>query len=196
MSRVTLGQTIASGWQAASSRVLDPSIVFSFDQTGFERHRAQFEQGELHVDMTGRTCLVTGANSGLGYATAHGLAMRDDAAAFGWASPDVKHNWAAMRERVQNHIKSLNFQYRVALREAGISYLNKLGEFAGPNTLKVTDKKGKVTQITAARFVVAVGGRPNRAVSSATEGSWSSTSITVLSMILLLPAGRYPASCS
>ena len=88
--------------------------------------------------------------------------MRDDAAAFGWASPDVKHNWAAMRERVQNHIKSLNFQYRVALREAGISYLNKLGEFAGPNTLKVTDKKGKVTQITSARFVVAVGGRPNR----------------------------------
>ena len=50
-----------------------------------------------------------------------GEAMRDDAAAFGWASPDVKHNWAAMRERVQNHIKSLNFQYRVALREAGIS---------------------------------------------------------------------------
>ena len=91
-----------------------------------------------------------------------GEAMRDDAAAFGWASPDVTHNWAAMRERVQNHIKSLNFQYRVALREAGISYLNKLGEFAGPNTLKVTDKKGKVTQITAARFVVAVGGRPNR----------------------------------
>ena len=30
------------------------------------------------------------------------------------------------------------------------------------NTLKVTDKKGKVTQITSARFVVAVGGRPNK----------------------------------
>ena len=91
-----------------------------------------------------------------------GETMKDDAAAFGWASPDVTHNWEAMREKVQNHVKSLNFQYRVALREAGISYLNKLGEFSGKNTLKLTDKKGKVTEISAARFVVAVGGRPNR----------------------------------
>ena len=75
--------------------------------------------------------------------------MRDDAAAFGWASPDVKHNSAAIREKVQNHIIVLNFQYsdNRAYFEAGISYLNKLGEFAGPNTLKVTDKKGKVAQI-------------------------------------------------
>ena len=60
----------------AADAVLDPSIVFSFDQTGFLRHRAQFDDGDLEVDMTGRLCLVTGGNSGLGLATARGLAER------------------------------------------------------------------------------------------------------------------------
>ena len=32
--------------------------------------------GDLEVDMTGRLCLVTGGNSGLGLATARGLAER------------------------------------------------------------------------------------------------------------------------
>ena len=73
---LTIGQTIANGWQAASNRVLDPSIVFSFDQTGFDRHRTEFGATDLDVDMTGRTCLVTGANSGIGFATAMGLAVR------------------------------------------------------------------------------------------------------------------------
>ena len=64
------------GWGAVSNVVLDPSIVFSFDQTGFLRHRLQFDASDLEVDMTGRVCLVTGGNSGLGYATAMGLARR------------------------------------------------------------------------------------------------------------------------
>ena len=41
-----------------------------------------------------------------------------------------------------------------------MNYLNKLGKFAGPNKLECTDKNGKVETITAARFVIAVGGRP------------------------------------
>mmetsp|Transcript_4022 Transcript_4022/g.11845 ORF Transcript_4022/g.11845 Transcript_4022/m.11845 type:complete len:607 (+) Transcript_4022:172-1992(+) len=91
-----------------------------------------------------------------------GETIKDDAAAFGWAVDQKAHDWTSMREKIQNYVKSLNFKYRVALREAGISYLNKLGEFVGKNTLKLTDKKGKTSEITAARFVVAVGGRPNR----------------------------------
>ena len=55
---------------------LTRSIVFSFDQTGYLRHRAQFDDADLDVDMTGRLCLVTGGNSGLGLATARGLANR------------------------------------------------------------------------------------------------------------------------
>jgi thioredoxin reductase (NADPH) len=46
------------------------------------------------------------------------------------------------------------------LREKNVTYLNKLGTFIDAHTLQVKDKKGKVSQITASRFLVAVGGRP------------------------------------
>lgn len=57
-------------------RALDKSIVFSFDRSGFERHRASFADPDLNVDLTGRRILVTGANGGLGFATASALAAR------------------------------------------------------------------------------------------------------------------------
>ncbi|KAJ8606863.1 hypothetical protein CTAYLR_010257, partial [Chrysophaeum taylorii] len=60
-----------------------------------------------------------------------GEAMRDDAAAFGTASA----------------------------REAGIDYLNRLAAFEDAHALEVRNAKGETSTITAARFVVAVGGR-------------------------------------
>lgn len=55
--------------------VLDPTIVLSFDHTGFLVHQTQFRAEDLEVNMRGKTCLVTGANSGLGLATARALAQ-------------------------------------------------------------------------------------------------------------------------
>ncbi len=55
-------------------RLADASIFFSFDRSGFRRHRRRFRPGDLEVDLAGRRCLITGANSGLGLATAHALA--------------------------------------------------------------------------------------------------------------------------
>ena len=90
-----------------------------------------------------------------------GETLGHDAKAFGFGDLTTSHNWEDMRENVQNHIRGLNFKYRVTLREQEVTYLNKLGKFTSdPNTLEVTDKKGKVSTITAARFLVAVGGRP------------------------------------
>lgn len=57
-------------------RLLDRSVVLSFDRTGFERHRRRFRAEDLDVDLTGKVALVTGATSGLGLATAKGLAAR------------------------------------------------------------------------------------------------------------------------
>jgi NAD(P)-dependent dehydrogenase (short-subunit alcohol dehydrogenase family) len=58
----------------ALSRLVDPLIVPSFDRTGFRIHSLAFEPDDLEVDLSGRRCLVTGANSGIGYETALALA--------------------------------------------------------------------------------------------------------------------------
>lgn len=42
-----------------------------------------------------------------------------------------------MVEGIQAHIGSLNWGYRVALREKKVNYLNAFAEFVDPHTLKV-----------------------------------------------------------
>ena len=83
-----------------------------------------------------------------------------DAANFGWTTGDSQHDWKKMVSNVQNHIKSLNFGYRVEMRNKSVKYINALGKFLSPHRVQCTDKKGKVSEITARRIVVAVGGRP------------------------------------
>ena len=74
--------------------------------------------------------------------------------------PTSTVNWEVIRENIQNHIRGLNFKYRVRLREKEVTYLNKLAKFVDKNTIEATDKKGKTSTITAARFLIATGGRP------------------------------------
>ena len=49
-----------------------------------------------------------------------------------------QHNWTFMVSAISDYIKSLNWGYRVALRDAGVTYLNEYGEFVNKNTLKVS----------------------------------------------------------
>lgn len=58
------------------SRVVDPTVVLSFSRPGFRIHALAFRPDDLAVDLAGRRCLVTGANSGIGFETARALAAR------------------------------------------------------------------------------------------------------------------------
>ncbi|KAL7486281.1 hypothetical protein ACHAW6_011874 [Cyclotella cf. meneghiniana] len=73
---------------------------------------------------------------------------------------EEKHNWEILKTNVQNHIRGLNFKYRVDLREKNVTYLNMLGKFLDSHTIETVDKKGNKGTITSSRFLIAVGGRP------------------------------------
>jgi thioredoxin reductase (NADPH) len=75
-------------------------------------------------------------------------------------TPETYSHWGVVRDNIQNYIRSLNFKYRVRLREKSVKYLNKLATFKDEHTVTVVDKRGRSSEITASRFLVAVGGRP------------------------------------
>ncbi|XP_057562884.1 thioredoxin reductase 3 isoform X1 [Hippopotamus amphibius kiboko] len=84
-----------------------------------------------------------------------------DSRKFGWEySHQVKHNWETMTEAIQNHVGSLNWGYRQALREKAVAYVNSYAEFVEHHKIKATNGKGQETYYTAAKFVIATGERP------------------------------------
>uniref|UniRef100_A0A2K6MCW9 thioredoxin-disulfide reductase (NADPH) n=1 Tax=Rhinopithecus bieti TaxID=61621 RepID=A0A2K6MCW9_RHIBE len=84
-----------------------------------------------------------------------------DSRKFGWEyDQQVKHKWETMTKAIQNHISSLNWGYRLSLREKAVAYVNSYGEFVEHHKIKATNKKGQETYYTAAQFVIATGERP------------------------------------
>uniref|UniRef100_A0A4W5P8P1 Thioredoxin reductase 3 n=1 Tax=Hucho hucho TaxID=62062 RepID=A0A4W5P8P1_9TELE len=69
-----------------------------------------------------------------------GTSMQD-ARKFGWELPEetVKHNWEMMKTAVNNYIGSLNWGYRVALRDKNVNYVNSYAEFIEPHKIKVEE---------------------------------------------------------
>uniref|UniRef100_A0A8C6A6P7 Thioredoxin reductase 3 n=1 Tax=Marmota marmota marmota TaxID=9994 RepID=A0A8C6A6P7_MARMA len=89
-----------------------------------------------------------------------GQALRDSRK-FGWEyNQQVKHNWSTLTEAIQNHIGSLNWSYRLSLREKGVTYVNAYGEFVDHHKIKATNKKGQESYFSASKFVIATGERP------------------------------------
>ncbi|XP_045241507.2 thioredoxin reductase 3 isoform X5 [Macaca fascicularis] len=61
-----------------------------------------------------------------------------DSRKFGWEyNQQVKHNWETMTKAIQNHISSLNWGYRLSLREKAVAYVNSYGEFVEHHKIKI-----------------------------------------------------------
>lgn len=85
-----------------------------------------------------------------------------DAPSFGWTNitgPST-HDWATMVENIQMYIKSLNWGYRVTLRDNSVTYLNEYARFVNDHTIETVNKKGEKRTITSNKFLIAAGGRP------------------------------------
>eukprot|EP01084_Bolivina_argentea_P015190 28397_1 len=112
----------------------------------------------------GGTCVNVGCipKKMMHYASLLGESMHD-AHALGWQIPenhkDIKFSWAKLSDTVTSYVRSLNWGYKVQLREQGIKFIKAFAKFVDDHTVEYT--KGKKTeQITAKYIVLAMGGRP------------------------------------
>ena len=64
-------------------------------------------------------------------------------------------------DKINTHIKKLNFGYRKQLMEMGIHYFRSLASLEEKHTVRLEDQNGKITYKTAQHILIAVGGRPN-----------------------------------
>ncbi len=55
-------------------RLISPLVPLSFTAPGYRLRASGWDEDDLDVDLTGRVCAITGANAGLGRATAGALA--------------------------------------------------------------------------------------------------------------------------
>ena len=127
----------------------------------------------------GGTCVNVGCvpKKLMHYAGGIGAVLRDDARKFGWqiGDRDPHHAWEDATQLVQNHVRSLNFSYRVGLPDlpeedrggGGVHYFNALAAFDSPESVTFETDDGvafgepkAAARLKATHFVVAVGGRP------------------------------------
>jgi dehydrogenase/reductase SDR family protein 12 len=115
MMRGTLFRTVDT--------LLDKTVVLSYTRLGYALRQATWADADLKVDMAGQVCLVTGASSGLGRATAEGLA-RLGATVYMLVRNEGKGHW--VREGIVHRSGNEN----VHLEIADLSSLASVREFA------------------------------------------------------------------
>eukprot|EP01125_Pyxidicula_operculata_P017274 TRINITY_DN6045_c2_g1_i4.p1 TRINITY_DN6045_c2_g1~~TRINITY_DN6045_c2_g1_i4.p1 ORF type:complete len:998 (-),score=286.89 TRINITY_DN6045_c2_g1_i4:193-3045(-) len=144
-------------------------------------HVALFDYVKASTQKTrwglGGTCVNVGCvpKKLMHYAALCGEAVHD-ASVFGWDVKTGRHNWGALVDNVQAHVKKLNFYYEKGLKTANlksfisgettkysdgtVTYYNALAKFDGPKSVSYTDDFGNSGTITGDKILISVGGRP------------------------------------
>jgi thioredoxin/glutathione reductase (selenoprotein) len=87
--------------------------------------------------------------------------LREDQKECGWnIDTSLPHSWETMIEHVNNHIRSLNWNYKKQLIQKEVKYFNALASLKDAHTINLKDKNGKETTVTAKYVLLAMGGRP------------------------------------
>src|SRR5512137_362908 len=70
------GKLLTRAYRALDTAI-DATIVLSYGNTGYKfRQALLWNKDDLAVDLTGKVCAITGANSGIGLAAARQVARR------------------------------------------------------------------------------------------------------------------------
>ncbi|PKI62371.1 dehydrogenase/reductase SDR family member 12 [Punica granatum] len=95
----------------------------NFTKSAFLEHSKVFKSEDLEISLDGKNCVVTGANSGIGYATAEGLASRG-------ATVCIICRNKERGEAALSQIKSTTGNPNVHLEVCDLSSVNDIKSFA------------------------------------------------------------------
>ncbi|KAK4784577.1 hypothetical protein SAY86_018945 [Trapa natans] len=111
---------LLKAWRATAFGVYG---YLNFTKTAFMEHSKKFKLEDMEVTIEGKNCIVTGANSGIGYATAEGLASRG-------ANVYLICRNKERGEAALSQIKSSTGNSNVHLEVCDLSSINDIKSFA------------------------------------------------------------------
>jgi glutathione reductase (NADPH) len=132
-------------------------------------------------DRVGGTCVIRGCvpKKLLVYGSAYRHLLAD-AASYGWQIGPVHHDPAVLLAAVRAEVDRLTRLHIGLLEKAGVELVRGWGRFSGPDSVAVTGADGQERQLTAARILIAVGGRPQRPEIQGAELAWVSDDMFLL----------------
>ena len=128
-------------------------------------------------DRVGGTCVIRGCVPKkllvYGAQARHQLA---DASAYGLHIQSVRSDVPELLRRVRAEVDRLNALHLGFLEKAGVQLISGWGRFTAVDRMGISDQRGGPvqTELSAPRFLVAVGGRPARPEIPGIEKTWVS----------------------
>jgi glutathione reductase (NADPH) len=110
------------------------------------------------ADLVGGTCVIRGCvpKKLLVYASKFAQ-LYDDARGYGWSKAKPSLDWVHLVRVIDREVRRLSKLHTQALEQAGVELIRAQARFIDEHTLDLGDR-----QVTAAKILIAVGGRPQK----------------------------------